>query len=355
MGSSLVSVKDVAAAAGCSPRVAAAVLNPGNSTIRVSEATQQRVLAMARQLGYRPNELAKAIATGKSRVLGAVMESHHAEHKAAILGGAIEAASDRGYVVKVLSFTIPNLPTGAIERCMEWRLAGLIGCTLSGDESNVLFQAAFQHGIPLVLADNAPDEDLVMRVVSNEIQGMRQLIGHLTGLGHREIAYLGGNPVSTVSKRRTASFRAVMSEFGLPVRESRVIESSWYEIPVIEAAIDVLMQGQLPTAVVCGGDPLAMLLVRKMRARGVKVPEQLSVTGYANFYLGLFQDPPLTTVSQSFEQLGRLAAEQLIDYLETPTNERPVTFKEQTLATSLIVRDSTAVPPAQRISLPTND
>ena len=342
MNSSVASVKEIAAVVGCSPRVAAAVLNPGNSNVRVGEATQQRILATAREMGYRPNELARTMATGKSRVLGLV-RGEQTEHGGWMLAGAIEAANGLGYTSKILFAPHNELPRQVIEHCIEWRLAGLVAVSMNAKTLDYLCDKARDFGIPLAVCDNVPTDFQGVCATSDEYQGVFQVVEHLVEQGHRDIGFLGGEPKSSSSQEREEAFRQVMAQFGLPIREAWITHSDWFRMPVIEAAVQKFLQGGRPTAVVCAGDPLAMVMIRAARAAGIHVPRQLSVTGFANFDLSAFADPPLTTVEQSFFQMGAVAATELIARLEGESTDR---FSEscQKIPTRLLVRGSTAPP-----------
>ena len=342
MNPSVASVKEIALAVGCSPRVAAAVLNPGNSNVRVGEATQQRILATAREMGYRPNELARTMATGKSRVLGLV-RGEQTEHGGWMLAGAIEAANALGYTSKILFAAHDQAPREVIEHCIEWRLAGLIAVSMNAKSLDYLCDRAAEFEIPLAVCDNVPDGFAGVCATSDEHQGIFQVVEHLVKQGHRDIGFLGGEPKSSSSQLREVAFRQVLGQFDLPLREAWITHSDWYRMPVIEAAVQRFLGDEMPSAIVCAGDPLAMAMVRGARAAGVNVPRQLSVTGFANFDLSSFADPPLTTVEQSFPQMGSAATTQLIARLDGELASEPDSC--QKIPTRLVIRGSTAPPP----------
>ena len=354
MNSSVASVKEIATAVGCSPRVAAAVLNPGNSNIRVGAATQQRILAKASELGYRPNELARTMATGKSRVLGLV-RGEQTEHGGWMLAGAIEAANALGYTSKILFAAHDKVPRQVIEHCIEWRLAGLVAISMNARALDYLCDKAGDFQIPLAVIDNVPGDFQGVCATSDEHQGIFQVVEHLFAQGHRAIGFLGGEAESSSSQQREVAFRQVLAHFDLPIREAWITHSDWFRMPVIEAAVQKLLQGEMPSAIVCAGDPLAMVMIRAARAAGVQVPAQLSVTGFANFDLSGFADPPLTTVEQSFSQMGNVATAQLIAQLEGETTHQP-SDDCQKIPTRLVIRGSTAPPsrPAMAASLSHN-
>lgn len=345
MNRNAVTLKEIATAAGCSTRVVAAVLNPGSSTVRVSEATQQRILATAHERGYRPNQLARAVATGKSRVLGLVADVNDVEHKAYMLAGAIEAANACNYMIKVLTTAYNEVSKEPIEKCIEWRLAGLVGITLPDHVNDYLRENTNQLRIPLALVDNTKMYDDCISVVSDDRQGIRLAVEHLVELGHKNIGFLGGVKESIVSSERELEFRQALLAQGLKVQNKWIAHSHWEFRTHIEPVVEGILSASVgrPTAIICAGDGIAMTLIRHARHLGLTIPEDLSVVGFANFYMARFCDPPLTTIAQPFREMGRVAAERLITLLESNNGDEAVAIHEQ-LTTRLIKRGSTAPP-----------
>jgi len=157
---------------------------------------------------------------------------------------------------------------------------------------------------------------------------------------------LGAEKQSSVSQHRATCFRLVMKELGLVPRESWIVHSDWHDLDIITPAVDSLLQNPRPTAVVCAGDPLALRAIAGARRFGLKVPEELSVTGFANFFLSEFVDPLLTTIEQSFSEMGRVGVENMIFQLENKTNldGLPASANTTKIPTRLVVRSSTAPP-----------
>lgn len=338
-----VTQKQIATELGISHQLVSFALT-GNANVAAK--TRDEIVATAARLGYRPNEVARTMVTGKSRVLGLV-RSEQTEHGGWMLAGAIEAANEQGYMSKILFTPHNEVPSQVIDHFIEWRLAALIAVSIGPQTLNYLCEESKERQIPLAIIDNVPIDFRGVYATSDEYQGIYQVVEHLVNQGHRHLGFLGGEPQSSSSTQREAAFRQVLTGFGLPVRESWVLQSHWYKMPLIEAAVQSFLQGEMPSAIVCAGDPLAMAMIRGARAAGVQVPQQLSVTGFANFYLSAFADPPLTTVEQSFAQIGRLAVQALIARLARlegqPTDEISED-SQQKIPTRLIVRGSTAPP-----------
>lgn len=341
--SSPVTMNDIAARAGVSQATVSFVLNNRREGINIPQTTRQRVLDAARDLGYRRNQLARAMVTGKSRILGIITVSQNNENIVRVLAGALEAANQNDYLIKILHLSYGNIDDSTIARCLEWRVAGAIVVGL--DETTLEFlDKEFQRvGMAAAFVDNAPRRDKAVRVLANDEQGIRDVLSHLLELGHRRIAYIGGRP-SFISRWREESFRAVLAEAGISVPDSWVRHSSWSNpAPMEREAMAILSGPERPSAIVCAADTIAMVVLRVARSLGIRLPDDLSVSGYSNATLSAFADPSLTTVDQSFHAMGHAAAEYLIQCAESSEGmESEIVTPDILLPTQLLVRASTA-------------
>lgn len=345
----MVTMGDVASRAGVSQATVSFVLGGRADRLKISRETRERVMQSARELGYQRNQLARAMVTGKSRIIGVLTTPHSGENMVRILTGAMEAASQNNYLLKVVHLSYDGVDEATIARCLEWRVAGAMVVGLSEETHRTLNEAFHKAQIPLTLIDNVPPVNWGVRVGSNDEQGIRLAVSHLVGLGHRKIAFMGGRPGS-LSQWREESFRAALAEAGLLVPAHWVRHSSWSDQKIIEEQVRLLFVesgNSLPTAVVCSADAIAMVVLRIARSLGLRLPEDLSVTGYSNANLSAFADPALTTVDQSFVEMGRAAALQVIGLAERSESDEQIILKELLLPTQLIERASTAPAPTE--------
>lgn len=340
-------MKDIAKRAAVSSATVSYVLNNRQRAQgSISEETRQRVLAVAAEMGYRTDELAKAVATGKNRVLGAIVDPNMVEHHGQILAGVVAEASIQGYMVKVLPLPAHDTSQGIIEYAQQWRIAGLVSTGLLVEPCRALCEQAAESQIPLVVIANPTERPCEAEVITDDEQGIGFLVEHLFELGHRHIGFLGAQKESLESQRRENFFRAELAKKELPVVESWIQHGDWWDISLIETACFAILQNERPTAVVCVGDPLASILCNVARELGLKLPDQLSVTGYANFYMSKFLSPPLTSIDQNFKLMGTLGARLLIQNLESDNSESDNLEQRQKrvelVPSRLVVRRSTA-------------
>ena len=337
---------DVASRAGVSQATVSFVLGGRADRLKISHQTRERVLGAAQELGYQRNQLARAMVTGKSRIIGILITPQSGENIVRILTGAMEAASENNYLLKVVHLSWAGVDEATIARCLEWRLAGVLVVGFS-EETHYRINDAFRKGnIPVSLIDNVPPVNWGVRVASDDEQGIRQIVSHLLELGHRKIAYIGGQP-GPLSEWREKTFRAAVAQAGLINPQHWMRQTSWGDREIIEAEVKSLFQesgDSLPTAVVCSADTMALVVMRYARSLGLRLPEDLSVTGYSNGLMSEFSDPPLTSVDQSFHEMGRFGALQVIGTAESGETRTNPPSEERLLPVRLIERASTTVP-----------
>jgi LacI family transcriptional regulator len=343
----MVTMTEVAAKAGVSQATVSFVLGGRADGLKISQETRERVIGAARELGYQRNQLARAMVTGKSRIIGVMTVPDSTDNIIRIMTGAMETANQQDYLLKVLHLSWNAFDEETVARCLEWRLAGVMLVGFSEEVSSRLHNVLREHNIPVTMIDIAPQLDWGARICSDDEQGIRSVVSHLVGLGHRRIAFLGGRP-GLLSTWREESFRAAMADTGLTVPGHWVRHTSWGNQPIIETEVQKLFQDSgdtLPTAVVCAADTVAMVVQRIARSRGLRLPGDLSITGYSNANLSAFADPPLTTVDQSFQEMGSTAAQHVIRLAEGAAGQENNLQREMLIPTRLIERGSTAPPP----------
>jgi DNA-binding LacI/PurR family transcriptional regulator len=317
-----VTLHDVAREAGVAvSTVSRALSNPD----RVSARTREHVRAVATRLGYRPNRIAQALPSGRTRILALLVPDITNPHNFGLVRGAEAQAGAAGYTL-VLGDTqeSPERESAHADRLAS-AVDGfvLISSRLPDDELRELRR---RH--PVVLF-NRELEDFPS-VVLDSLDGSRQVVEHLVALGHRRLAYLGGPASAWMDAERWRSLSADAARAGVEI--TRLGPFS----PTLDggaAAADVGL-GSGATAFVAFNDLLAIGALQRLERRGVDVPGRISVVGFDDIFGSDFCHPPLTTVTSPAEQAGRMLIDML---LGTCAPGRAV------LPTPLHVRDSTGV------------
>jgi DNA-binding LacI/PurR family transcriptional regulator len=329
-GRNAATMRDVAAAAGVSTALVSIVFRgvPG-----ASEETRARVLAVAEDLGYRPNRSASLIKLRRTKHLGVALQLHRAFH-AELADGIQRAADAAGYRIVLAAVTPTHDEQRAVDTLLEYRCESLL---LLGTDLPLAHLRRLAGQAPLVLVGRQvrlPDVDVVR---SSEHRGQTLLVDHLVDLGHRRIVHVDGGDHPIAAQRRRG-FLAAMRRRGL--EDPATISGGPTEQDGVRAVEDLLRRDPRPTAVVAFNDHCALGVVEGLRRNGIRVPEDCSVTGYDNSVLAGLRAVDLTSVSQEAEALAEAAVKAAITRLESQSLEPGDTVLEP----RLVVRGSTAPP-----------
>ena len=340
-------MRDIAIEAGVSRTTVSFVLNGRNdAAVRIPEETRRRVLDVAHEMGYQRNELVRAVVSGKNRMLGFLGFHSRFESAARVLEGVINEAESHEFTIKVLPVGENHVSEPVRAQCIRLRLAGVIVLNPGGRDLNEFHGEMARYQIPMVVGDDAMPQPWGIRVTSDDQQGVGLAIEHLAQLGHRRIAFIAGQRNSPISIAREAGFRAAMQRLGLPMNAESVVYSDWNNDLIVQGTRRLLQGRERVTAIANVTDDTAMVVLRTIRAQGLSVPKDVSVVGYADLGMSELADPPLTTVAQPFEAMGRRIVRHLIGRVERNLEKYGDEPIEDLLATRLVVRQSTASAPA---------
>ena len=337
----MITLADVASKAGVSRSTASCVLSDRASSIRISDVTRQRVMQSAADLGYYRNELARAVTTGKSRMIGFWVMLAGREPALRVLAGAIQEADRNDYLIKMIGLDNSDNWDRILARCLEWRLSGFIAAHAPEDALYEVTQRFGRVGMPVTCVDCVKPPAQTSHVTSDGKAGVSEMVHHLAQLGHRNIAFLGSGPDhDSLPYSRAQGYLSAMRDLGLG--QFAQICSTYWRVPDAEAAVaDLLLQPPAlrPTALVCISDETAMTAIRTIVRLGLQVPGDVSVTGFDDLSGAALYNPSLTTVGQDFEEMGRLAVRQLL----LPPSHDPADYPLwRELPTHLQIRESTA-------------
>ncbi|MDT9684104.1 LacI family DNA-binding transcriptional regulator [Streptomyces sp. TRM76323] len=326
--------RDVASAAGVSQATVSLVLGD-KWRGRVSERTAGLVRDTARRLGYRPNLAARSLRLGRTRTALLVVPALTNEFFARVYAGASAVAARHDF--GVVLYPSPQ-GTGPAKDPFASARAALDGVIASSMATDAL-DAFRGTDLPLVMLDSDPaDQDCAARVNLDIADGMRQVTDHLLALGHRRFVHLASAvPSWTFDVRATALAAALGDRPGTTVR---TVPAPLDVAGAREAATRALAApGPRPTALVCDDDLIAAGACKAARRLGLRVPEDVSVTGFDDLALATAVEPELTTVGLPAERVGERGMEALLAVLDGRTPPRG------DLPVALRVRASTAPPP----------
>jgi LacI family transcriptional regulator len=335
---------DIRAVAAMAKVSIATVSRTINGSPLVSDKLNKRVWHAIEQLNYFPNSHARSLVSGRSRIFGIIVENITNPFFPELIQCFEEIAVAHGYEILVSSSNSdPAVLTTCVRRMIERKVEGVAMLTF-GEEEPVLDQLSF-HDIPLVLAEFRLDDPKTSTILLDYATGIRAAIDHLVQLGHRKIAYLAGPHKIHSAMTRENDFRTAMEAVGLPVQKKWVVECD-HTLKGGVAGFDRLQAlAAGPTAILCSNDMTAIGVLRAAYLKGLRVPHDLSVVGLDDIDFAEFTLPPLTTIRLSRGDLARAAFEALRQQAEETSSAN--IHREFLVSTSLVLRGSTAAPPAE--------
>lgn len=286
----------------------------------ISEETRALVLRHASEMGYFPDANARALKMKKTCNLGILYmdssnQSLRNEYFAHILASFKEKVAKRGYDITFIEHNIGNRKMSYLEHCRQRNFDGIcIACVAEFNDPEIL--ELVNSDIPVVVIDHMFSG--AISILSDNINGMKELIQYIVQQGHEKIAFIHGTK-STVTHNRLVSFYNIMKENNIPVREEYILEGEYRSVSTTEKLVEQLLDlPERPTCIIAPDDYSALGVLNVASRRGLKIPEDLSVAGFDGIPFTKVLEPKLTTVRQDVDKIGDEAAKQLINLIETP-------------------------------------
>ncbi len=333
-----VTSKDVAELAGVSRTTVSFVLNQVEG-ISITPETRQRVLDAARQLNYHPDATGRRLATGKTHLIGLVI-SQSPDRVAAdaflphVMHGLQQAAQRHSF--HILFHAQPPGQAHLYTHLISERHVD--GIVLSGPRTDdAALPKLHREGVPLVLMGQLPDSNIPFVDVDN-VGGARMAVEHLLDQGHARIGMITNAPLNyTASRDRLEGYKAAIKARGVRFDKRLVRLGDFTETSGEKAINSLLKVSPLPSAVFVASDVVAVGVLRALKARGLRVPGDMSLVGFDDVPVASYLDPPLTTVRLPAYGLGWGAADRLIRLIAGEELDQLGVLLE----TELIVREST--------------
>jgi DNA-binding LacI/PurR family transcriptional regulator len=333
-------IKDIAKKLNISHSTVSRALN---GSPLISQPTAEKIRKTAAEMGYLHSAAARSLKTNRSQALGVIVSNIDDPFFGEILQGIEEIAQQNGYSLFMAASQRDSEKEKFIVQDMrERRVDGVIICSavFSAEQSNQLSK----YGVPIVVVNNQSAEAYRYSIYHDDIDGSRQLTRHLIELGHTRIAYLGNASAGRTNIDRAQGYEQELMAHGLRViPEYRFDATGNHPLNGMEGVKTFLALPERPSAIVCYNDMIATGALKGLQEAGIRVPEDISVTGFDNIVFSAFTQPALTTFDQPKRYIGSEAARLLLKLLDTQGEEQqssePVV---QTLRGKLLVRQSTA-------------
>ena len=316
-----VTIKELSARCGLSVSTVSKALNDYPD---VSEETRQQVRAVADEMGYRPNAIARSLKIGRTFNLG-VLYSDDTEsgfthsYFSPVLQSFKQEAERRGYDITFITHNMGHSKMTYLEHCRYRNVDGVCIVCSHFDDGEVL--QLVSSSLPLVTIDHVFNNRAGIQ--SENRQGVEALTRHVLSMGHKKIAFVYGAE-DTVSDIRLTTFLRTMNEAGLSVPDDYLVASPYHDpASTREATAQLLALADRPTCILMPDDYSALGGMDAIRAAGLRIPEDISITGYDGVAMIQMCQPQLTTVEQDVSRIGREAARKLVHLIEQPRTTLP--------------------------------
>lgn len=328
-------MRDVARVAGLSLQTVSRV---ANGEPNVNADTRDRVLGVMRDLGYRPNLAARAMRRGSFKTIGIVYQGLHAVGTRRTVEAVSEHAALKGYATTLMPIAAATglATSGAFTRLEEMAVDVLVLIVTSQIEYDSKVQ--FPTGVPTILVGPQSSPE-VSALDSDQTGGTTAAVRHLLDAGHRTVHHLTGARGSFFAARRADVWERLLVDDGRPVPEP--LRGDWTARSGYEAVrrmLETTPRDEVPTAIFAANDQMALGAYRALHEAGLRVPDDVSIVGFDDIEEAADFSPPLTTIAQDWDLLGR---EALRVAKESLAGAPP---QEVLLPTRLVIRESVAPP-----------
>ncbi len=324
-------LEQVAKRAGVSTATVSRVLN--NQQL-VKGKTRAKVLKAIEELRYHPNLHARTLAGGKSKTIGVIVSNMENPFFFDIYHTVESDAHARGYEVVVANTDYRSEQLVASIRLMIGRrVAGLAAIVSEMDPA--LIEELTASTIPVVFYDVGSPRRNITNIRVNYRRGVEKVMQYLHGMGHRKLGFVGHHAMLGPINERMKTVLDIVAQYRTGVEVRTALDSDTLE-GGRQATRALLATGYRPTAIVCVNDVMAVGSLRELRERGLRVPQDVSVTGFDNIKLSEFCDPALTTVHIPRDRIGHIICQRLI-----PQGDESPVDREIAIDPEFVVREST--------------
>ncbi|PCJ50028.1 MAG: transcriptional regulator [Gammaproteobacteria bacterium] len=329
-------INSVAAYAGVSKKTVSRVLN---NEPNVSVKTTQKVNDAFKALAYKPSPQARGLASNQSFLIGLIYDNPNKDYIHEIQMGALNVCNDEGYhlVIHPAVFKSENILQNLKDFIIQSQLDGLV-LTPPFSDMHSLLEILEKNDIAHVrIAATEQISDSIC-VINNDQEASYEITDYIISLGHRDIGFIKGHPEHNVSAQRFKGFEQALIDHGLEVK-SQYIEQGYFDfVSGVSCANKLLNLDSPPTAIFASNDYMAAGVLKAASLKKIKVPDDLSITGFDDVAISRYLWPSITTIQQPVRLMASKALDILIKQIRKQTIEQP----QIQLASQLLIRESCA-------------
>ena len=307
---------------------------------QVAPKTREKINKIIDELGYQPNLLARSLSSQKTSIIGVVLNKREHmfmfDYTTKVLSGIMDVAIENDYQLMLCPISADKDTSGEYEKLARSRmLDGVI--LLKRKEGDPHISELIDLNFPFVMLNYKKFSEDISFVDSENFHGAQIAVEHLYGKGHRKIAFVRGRIGETNSNDRYLGYQGALSDLGLEFREEWVINGDFNQEKAYSECSKLLDLDDMPTAIFCADDNMALGVMRRLQEQGLKIPEDMAVVGFDDIQFGTISTPTLTTVRQPIYEIGRRGMEVLLHLINS---DEPKATHEL-LPVELVKREST--------------
>jgi LacI family transcriptional regulator len=330
-------IKDIAGQAGVSYATVSRALN---NKYGVNPETREKVLEIARRLGYSPNAIARGLVSNHSFTLGLILPDMTNPYFPAVAAGIEAGAQERGYSVFLCNSNWDRRRESDYMRLLsERRVDGIIRApagSSEGEQSEA--KERVEEQLPTVYVSNAPKDTDRSSVVIDNIRGGYMATKHLIDCGYETIGFIGVSERGMADNNRLEGYKMAFERYGRELDPRYLKFGDFRQQTGYNIIRSLIQEGDYPSAIFAENDVLAIGILHGIKDSGLKVPEDIALIGFDDISFSAYQEIQLSTIKQPKEQMGRIAVVILIDEIEAGERNRPP--KRVILEPELVVRRS---------------
>lgn len=331
-----VTIKDIAKELGLSKSTVSRALRDSSE---IGIETKKRVLELAQRLDYNPNPVALSLLNSQSNDIGVIVPDISNPFFAMVIAGIEDVSFAQGFhVVIYQSHDDYEREVLNVKHIYNRRKDGMLVALASNTQDYAHFKAIHERGFPMVFFDRICDEIDTHKVSVDDFEGAYKATEHLIKQGCEHIAHISGPSHMLISKRRLHGYRAAILDYGRVIEERMIVPSPYNSNSGLIATRQLLSHAQRPDGIFAGSDNIAIGCHAAINEAGLSMPKDVALVGFSNLPIAPLLNPPLSSVAQPAFEMGRSAAELLINLIKNPKeNPAPIT---NVLKTNLVIRSS---------------
>src|SRR5690606_13315386 len=335
-----VTIKDIARELGISPSTVSRALKDHPD---ISPDTKKAVNALAEKLNYQPNIVALSLRQSKTNTIGVIIPEIVHFFFSTVISGIEDVAYSAGYnVILAQSNESQTREISDIKALFNSRVDGML-MSVSRETTNFdHIESMLAKGVPIVFFDRVYDTAQASKIIVDDFTGAKEATLHLIDQGCKRIAHIEGPPNLEISKQRLEGYKEALKEHNMPFNKELVAICPSGTIEEGKKATEKLLSlKNPPDAIFATNDPAAMGAMQAIKAKGLKMPDNVALVGFSNWFFSSLMDPPLSSVDQPGFEMGQEAAKLLIRQIEKQEkDDEDITPETKILKTRLIIRES---------------